>query len=194
MAVSSPEDICNQALQLIGYKRLIGNMLEGTIHSRIALQHYGQTRDEVLRERDWKFAGKTILALTQAKTAVGNTNTTTWPPRPWLYSYTFPTDCIWVRNVLPPPANTSTPAESLDPRPLTFDVISDTGVRVIVCNIATAGAAYTARITDPAQFDDLFTSNLVMRLARKFTVALATEMPRGHGQPEPQPQTEERDA
>jgi hypothetical protein len=47
------ENICNQALDVIGYARHIGNIYEGSKAARVALDLYVQTRDEVLASQPW---------------------------------------------------------------------------------------------------------------------------------------------
>jgi hypothetical protein len=46
----SIEGICNQALDLIGEKRHIGNIYEGSSVARVALNAWGQTRDDLLQQ------------------------------------------------------------------------------------------------------------------------------------------------
>ena len=60
MAVYSVEDLCNQALRDIGYSTPIGSINEGSRASRVALEFYGQTRDTILRTKDWDFARQTV--------------------------------------------------------------------------------------------------------------------------------------
>jgi hypothetical protein len=62
------EGICNQALDVIGYTRHIGNIYEGTKAARIALNLWKQTRDALLSSiaPDW---AKIDAPLTLLKSA-----------------------------------------------------------------------------------------------------------------------------
>ena len=44
----SIESIVNQALDRIGYKRHIGNIWDGTVAARVALDAWAETRDALL--------------------------------------------------------------------------------------------------------------------------------------------------
>ncbi len=98
-SLQSVEDICNAALDLIGWDRRIGDIYEGTRASKLALDLYSQTRDALLRKAKPGFANKELtLALVKTAQANGYTQANPWnatfPPSPWGYEYLYPSDCL----------------------------------------------------------------------------------------------------
>lgn len=176
--VSSPEEVCNLALDAIGYPQVIGSLLtDGTQVSRIGLRIYSQTRDELLNDLDWGFARQTVV-MTLLKTApvtgygILQPWNTTFPPIPWIYEYAYPANCITMRSVRPAPLGLM----EYDPKPNIFVIANDQALnaKVVLTNLANATAVYTGQVVDANQWDDsLFVDALVQRLARKFAPALA---------------------
>lgn len=168
-------ELVNQALRRIGYKTEIGYIFEGSEASRAALTVYGQTRDDILRSKDWPFARRSV-ALTVLKTApVGGYGLTPWsdayPPAPWIYEYAYPTDCVEMRAVRPTP----TVIVEMDPQPNIFVEASDTTQapsKVVLTNLANALAVYTGRIIDMSQWEPMFTEAFVDALGRRMAAAL----------------------
>lgn len=174
--VASPEDICNLALDAIAYPTAIGSLYEGSRAARIGLRLYGQTRDELLRSRDWNFARQDAV-LTLLKTApVGGFGAKQWtsasPPPPWVYEYAYPANCIQVRSIRKAPIF----IPDFDPRPHVFVVANDPALnppaRVILSNVPSAIAVFTAQVTDMTQWEPLFLAAVVERLALQFAKAL----------------------
>ncbi len=156
--VASVAEVCNLALDRIGYRRSIANIYSGTAEARIALRAYAQTRDDLLKSKDWDFAERIAdLAATSFQ-----------PPRGWQYSYVWPTDCLKVRYV----SATSIGDDDLDPRPTLFDDLNESGQRVIVANISPASLTYTGQITDMTTWDAAFVELMVEELSRRFAEAL----------------------
>ncbi len=172
---TSVTELANQALRRIGYKTEIGYIFEGSEASRAALTLYGQTRDDILRSKDWPFARRSV-ALALLKTApVGGYGLTPWtnasPPAPWIYEYAYPTDCVEMRSVRPTP----TIIVEMDPQPNVFVEGSDTSVtpsKVVLTNLANALAVYTGRITDMTQWEPMFTEAFVDAFGRRLAAAL----------------------
>ncbi len=173
---TSPVQVANLALRRIGYKTEIGYLYEGTVAARAALQAYGQTRDALLRSRDWPFA-RQAAALTLLKTApVGGYGITGWtsayPPPPWIYEYGYPSGCLEVRGLLGTPSI----MPEFSPRPVLYTVATDpsvgSGEKVVLTNIPNAQAVFTAQIADPTQWEPLFTEAMVEALGRRLAEAL----------------------
>lgn len=188
MAVSSPEDVVNEALRAIGVKRRIADIYEGSPPARAALEVYGQTRDEILGSQDWPFARGSGIALTLLKgpPPAGGYNSlqpwdTTYPAFPWLYEYVYPADCIDLTSLQAMPASWP----DLDPQPVSWRIDNDlTPIvsagsasgppgKVILTNINPALATYRRRVTNPSLWEPDFVAVLVEVLARKLSVALA---------------------
>ena len=173
---TSVEQLVNQALRRAGYKFEIGFIYEGSPVARAAVTLYGQTRDDLLRSKDWPFA-RSAATLVLLKTApVGgyglNPWTSAFPPPPWVYEYAYPTNCLKVRSVRPVPVI----IPELDPQPNVFTDADDTSLtppaKVVLTNLARAQAVYTARVTDMTQWEAMFTEAFVEALARRLGEAL----------------------
>lgn len=94
-----PADIANQALDAAGVDFTIGDLEEGTKSAQVMLRAYGQCLRQLLRGANWDFARKTA-PLTLLADASGQTaNVGSQVPVPWLYEYSYPTDCMKVRFV-----------------------------------------------------------------------------------------------
>lgn len=126
-SAANPADIVNLALGRIGYRLRVGSLLDGSEAASRALDIFGQTRDELLRDGNWGFAEGNAL-LTQLKAAPSGGYIppvfwdTTYPPLPWQYSYAYPDDCLKVRAVKVAPLFLFNP----DPTPSLWDIANDT--------------------------------------------------------------------
>lgn len=170
------EDLVNQALRRISFPTPIGYIYEGSKASRIAVDVFAQTRDNLLCAKDWDFARQGIV-LTLLKVApVGGYGLTPWssiyPPVPWIYEYDYPATAMAVRSVRPTPIL----IPEYDPQPNVFVAANDTalGQKVLLTNLANATAVITAQITDINQWQDSeFVEAFVDALAVQFQQALA---------------------
>lgn len=175
-SVNSPEDVVNIALGLIGFDRRVGDIYEGTKASKIALDLYSQTRDEILRRKDWGFANRNLTLNLLKSAPPGGYGMTPWsntyPLLPWAYEYTYPSDCIRLLYVQQTPAVMPV----LDPLPFTYKIANDNSFsppqRVILAQAPNLIAVYTGQITDMTTWEPLFVDTLAAALAKKFTVAL----------------------
>jgi hypothetical protein len=161
--VNSPEDVCNLALDRIGYPTSIASIYEGSAASRVALRQYAQTRDGLLKAWDWQFAERFVAAVDAGQT----------PPPPWLYEFEYPSDCLRVRYVMPA-APGSYPVN--DPYPVLFSEFNDTRIspptKTVLTNISPATIVYTGQVSIPSEWDAGFVDALAEALARRFAVAL----------------------
>jgi hypothetical protein len=83
-------DIAHMALMHLGDTSTLTNFSTGTtIQDRAINRFFNQTKHEILRMHDWSFAKK-VAALTDQATD---------PNEFWRYSYTYPTDCLFVRRL-----------------------------------------------------------------------------------------------
>lgn len=161
LSVSSPEDVLNLALVRLGYEMRIGSIYEGSKAAKAALSVYAQTRDAVLREADWGFAEKIAAAATTGQTA----------PFPWTVEYTYPTNCLRLRNLwnaVYAAGDTNDPVREL------YTIGNNAaGNKVIWCTAASATLCYTAQITNPQDWEAGFIEALVAALARRLGPLLA---------------------
>ena len=185
MIAYSPEDIVNMALRRIGYDTPIGFMYEGSRASRVAVEIYSQTRDDLLRSKDWPFARQAFtLVLLKTAPVGGYSPTTPWstsyPPLPWIYEYEYPPVALEVRSVRPKPIF----IPEYSPKFNRFVVASDPSLvaappdgesRVVLTNLSNAQAVITAQITDTTQWEANFIEGLADVLAVKLQNALSPE-------------------
>lgn len=177
VSVSSPADLVNVSLQRIGYKGRIGNLYDGSLAAKDALDVYAQTRDEILRKGDWGFAERNIaMLLLKAAPAQGyappNVWTSAYPPLPWRFEYAYPSDCLDVRAI----KGQSVLVMEFDPQPVTFTVANDSALnppqRVILCNVPDALLTYTGQVTDPTTWEPDFVEAFAAALGRRLAPAL----------------------
>lgn len=179
------EQLCNQALLNAGHpERRIGDIFEGTPEAKVALELYGQTRDDLQRAQDWSFNRRTLtLTLLKGPPPPGGYS----PLQPWtpvypfpgfLFEYAYPADCLDLGAVVPMPDIIA----DLDPIPAKFRVDNDevpvvsgnppvaTGpqAKVILTNVNQAMGVYRAQVTDPTLWTPDFTQMLVDALAQRF--------------------------
>jgi hypothetical protein len=187
LVLTSPEDIINNSLARIGYKLRIGSIYEGSMAAKKALDIYGQTRDELLRQDDWGFAERNAV-LTLIKTAPALPgggygyippvvwNPATNPPLPYLFSYTYPGDCLKVRAL----KTTPLVLPVIDPRPVIYKVSNDNSVtpavKILSCNLPNAELVYTGQVTDPTTWEADFTELLCAALARLLAPGINPEI------------------
>lgn len=167
------EDLLNAALRRCSYPTPIGSIYEGSRAARVALDLYGQTRDSLFGEFDWDFLQQEVDLGAPIKTAppagygITPWNQTLNPPPPWIYEFTYPTNAIKVRSVRPLPLFIP---EAM-PRVNIFQAVYDAQLasRVIVTNLSRPLAIITARVTNPAEWQDQnFIDSLIERLAVLF--------------------------
>jgi len=178
-SVNSVADIINNSLVRIGWKQPIANLYDGSAASQLALQIFGQTRDELLRKMEPGFS-MCNAAMTLLKAAppggyipgVTPWDPTLYPPVSWLFEYSYPGDCLKVRAVKPTPMF----FPNVDPQPNVFSIDNDNTYtppqRVILCNVADALLVYTRRVTSPLNMDVGFLEALAETLGERLAPGL----------------------
>lgn len=182
------EAVCNQALDLIGYKRHIGNIYEGTVAARAALDLWGQTRDVLLVATKPMWARKDVqlVLLKSAPNIVNGTAnyTAPWtsasPPLPWLYEYVYPTECLVPLQIKISPL--FLPVWRPQFRSFRYNFDAATGNKTILCNDADAILNCIQTVLDPDDWPNDFTELMVHTLSQKFSVELAPELAHQKGQ------------
>jgi hypothetical protein len=174
MATSEVE-ICNRAIGRVGVDQLIESMDDPNDRARNCKLQYEPCRDEVLSDFPWNFAQTCVaLALVSDVEVPG-----------WRYVYRYPANCMKVHRVTGPEGQRLTglsnwPYEVWDydvllPGRQPFAVMADpvnAGARIIVSDVETAYAWFTAKVTDPSQFSALFRSALAWRIAMELALSL----------------------
>lgn len=155
---TSVEQIVNAALDRAGFAEYIGNIYEGTKQARVALNLFGETRDALLRQKDWPFALAQTAGIVAVPTMAG-----------WAFSWTYPAGCLRVRSVEPSPL----PAPDYDPRPVLFTIYNPLGTaKLILTQITPISINFTARVIDLTTWDPLFVDAMIDALAQRFTASL----------------------
>jgi hypothetical protein len=174
-SLESPADIVNAALAHIGYRNRVSHLFEGSRAAKNALDIYGQTRDALLRDGEWPFAQRDMLAvLIKSAPPAGYSVGTPWdpityPPLPWLYQYTYPDDCLKVRTLKDSLVGTP----NFNPKPNLFAVLNNAGQRAIVSNIPNAVLTYVGQVTNPTYMPPDFVEAFVESLGRRLAPLLA---------------------
>lgn len=191
------ENICNQALDVIGYPRKIGNIYEGTKAARAFLNTWVETRDALLDkvQPDW---AKTDTTLTLLKLAPGIINgsanyglagwNTSYPQIPWLYEYQYPANCIT-------PLQVKSPLGVLPiwrPRARPFRENFSASGRTILTNEPAAILIYIAVVSDPDAWHNEFTEMMIMALAKKVEAEVMPQQA-AHRRQQEQQQQERQD-
>lgn len=156
--------ICNLALKEAG-GNAIASLSEQSEEALLCSLFYEPCIDHALRGFKWSFATKIKpLAVVAGAEVPG-----------WDYIYAHPADCLAPRKIIREEGAQDTPPK--------FQVMaSDSGTQKLICtNEPQAWLEYTARITDPAQFDSQFIMALVYRLAADLVTPLTGEPARREG-------------
>lgn len=144
---NSVVNICNVALSLVGETQINNATLgSATETERQCSLLYPVLRDRLIREHPWNFAERRQQLALLAET----------PDFEFNYYYQLPSDCLRVR--------------SLYQTEQSFRVEG----RKIATNAAPCNLIYTARVEDPAQFDETFSYTLSCMLAADLAMVLST--------------------
>jgi hypothetical protein len=188
--------IINMALAEIGARARVSsiNPSDGSAEGDVASLLYQTKIDDLHRAAHWNFA-KFQGPLTLLKAAAGTPENPTGlvtliPPRPWSYSYAYPSNCLKARYILPAMptyGNGGIPFTTADnyAHPacnpnvaVRFSVGVDTDaggndVRAIFTNMSQAELVYTKRMTDPNLWDHSFIQAATSYMGAWFVNALA---------------------
>jgi hypothetical protein len=152
--MASETQIAKLALQHIGDRYDITDLTEETVEAEQVNLIFDDTRDWLLRQHPWNFGKKfaTPAALTGTV------------PNNYDYMYIYMPDAVRVNGVVDP-----LDADTL----IKFEVARNSSdVKVILTDQVDAEFSYTARITNPAEFDPEFTMALSYALAGKLAMPL----------------------
>jgi hypothetical protein len=173
MSTLTVEGLCNQALDMIGFKgRRIGSIYDGTPAARVALEAYSFTRDQLLN-LEMPYWAQRMTPLTLIDAAADDYEGLPWtpstPPLDYKYSYDFPDDCVQPLLIMVTPVL----RPIWKPKYIPFDVYSPSPTtRWIVTNAPNAMLVYTGQVNDPNLWQEDFTLKLVTALAQKFQAKL----------------------
>ncbi len=172
----------NQALSRTGSTQIITAFDGSTNAATQGALWYPIVRDALLRDFQWPWATKYAALDLVSDPTTGPVNSE------WLYSYRYPTDCMFIRRLLLAPS--SMPAVALtsqgasfivpvqwrqdsDPYPVPFEIGQDALGKLIYTSLVGAYLKYTVAVTDTTQFAPDFSDLLVWRLAVELSYSLA---------------------
>jgi hypothetical protein len=147
--------ICNLALQEIGRGMMITALDENSQAARACKLRYPYARDAALRGYDWNFAAARAELPALAEL----------PAFGYGRQYELPSDCLRVRSL--------ENGEADDWKVEGRRILTDMGAPIRV--------KYTARVTDPVQFDALFVAALSARIAADVAVSLSESTSKAQG-------------
>lgn len=161
--MAAAADLVNRALELIGQQVTVSGVdptFDGSVAGDAAGVLYAPVVQLLMRQLNPSFARRTAALV-----AAGGT-----VPPPWSQEYTYPADCIRLRQLRP--ANGS--YDINDPKPVRGQVAFDSGLalKVIATNLVGALAVYTS-FSAESQFDGAFAESVVRRLSNPLAMALA---------------------
>lgn len=162
-AYISSTAVVNAALEQIAAQTQITSLNDGSPAASAASVVYVPTVQLMLRELDPDFARMTVALAIAAGT----------PPPPWAVQYTYPADCIRVRNVRPPASGTGALDDPNNPRPIRSNIAFQDGVKIIMTNQVNALAVYTTSAVTEIDWDAAFADTVVRRLANPLAMALS---------------------
>ncbi len=183
------EDLVNQAARSAGVPLRVEEIFEGSDLSRVALEVFGQARDELIASREWSFTRRTVaLTLLKGPPPAGGYNfAQPWSaiyPRPgYLYEYAYPSDALDIRAIYPAPYGNMPDSDPVpqvwsvddDPTPVLVGSpptsVSGPEAKVIYCNATNAMANYRAQVTNVTLWPPVFIAAFVASLGKKLAVA-----------------------
>lgn len=162
--MTSEVDICNLALTRVG-TGIITTLDENSKAASLCRLHYPRARNACLRAHPWNFSIKRAT-LAQSSTA---------PAFEFERKFALPNDCLrvirtdWEATPFSGPAIYGFPGENGYGGAQTPYRING---RFLETNATTVSIEYVAEVTDPNQFDELFTDMVAQRLAAEICIAL----------------------
>jgi hypothetical protein len=163
----TPIDVVNQSLDFIGAQVQLASFSDparpGLAASALLL--YTPTVQLVLRQNNPDFARLTPTLLLAS---------TVTPPVPWMFVYEYPADCLFLRQLVPPPRSYNI----YDPFPVRGNVgvvidPSSNPVKVIATDLANAFAVYTTSLVTEDNWDSVFLQAVIRQLANPLAMAVA---------------------
>jgi hypothetical protein len=193
----SPISVCNLALAAIGARASIASFSEGTIEADTCAIWYDSTRRLVGRAANWQ-CNKAYVNAAVLKAAPGTPENpsaqpssvwnSAYPPPPWLYSYSYPDDCIRLRTIQGSAVQGggfavplfSSPTAIIYPSLNSFAPFNEATdltaqsqrIKVIVTNQSQAVLCYSTDVEDPNVWDSGFLDAMIHGLAGRITMGI----------------------
>lgn len=197
MASASIVSICNRALLALGNQSQISNLSENSPQASALNTLFNPTYEELARTAQWGClryqANLTLQAAAAGTPENPNGTILPLPPIPWSYQYAYPSNCLYMRQILPnitaPSAGvpifstpTGSPLSIPGMRSIPYEVAYNTDangnpLNVILTNLDNAVGVYTVNQPNPQIWDSSFQAAMVASLAAYLVPALTLHMP-----------------
>lgn len=197
--MTSKLDIANRSLLAVGARSQISSLSpsDGSVEADTITTLWQPTFEQLGRAAQWNCLTKqaTLSLLQAASGTPENPDGTSYdqPPTPWLYAYSYPSDCLAVRYIIPSlPINETgtTPATTINNAAgiwiptggqIPFQVMTEYTANnspylVILTNQSQAQISYTVNESNPAVWDSLFQAAMVASLGAFLVPALSLDM------------------
>lgn len=189
--------IANRSLLSVGARAQVADLQEGSAEANAISVLFAPTFEHLARSARWnclrKQASLSLLAAATGTPENPDGTTLPQPPVPWLYQYSYPSDCLALRNIVPalPVSSTGVP---ISPAYISGQTILPGGgqipfavayatdaqsnpITVILCNQTQAQAVYTVNQPNPQIWDSMFQAAMVASLAAYLVPALSLNLP-----------------
>lgn len=165
-------DIWNQALSECGARAIVAATTEQSKEAQVCSIHYDNLRTSILRSAPWSSARmQASLTLVEDYSASPATN-----QYPWLFGYTYPSDCLKMRYVLdgtPVVNGQAIPGWSPRRQNRFLPALDPTGTsKVLLSNVQNAIGVYTKDIQDVTLWDSGLWDAVVAALCAKIVIPL----------------------
>jgi hypothetical protein len=190
-------DICNRALLAMGNKQTVSqiNPSDGSVEANSCSILFTPCFESLARVAQWDClrTQKTLNLVMAQKGTPENINGTTLPvsPQPWKYAYSYPNDCIAVRQLFPIISNGSSQLNNFTSPTIDYSYLQDQDntaldfvvsvgndltnnpIKYILTNLQNAGVIYTWNQPNPELWDSQFQEAMTLYLASKLVMALS---------------------
>lgn len=174
--MTTPVDITNRALQLLGTRTTVTSLNENSTEAIQANLVFNSVRDWCLGLNNWNFARRTAtLALSKSIPPPPLAGWTSADPSlPWLFQYVAPVDALIIRYVTNAALNPGATAYAGEPQRfvVAVDSIAAVDTHVVLTSQPAAICIYTAQMADPTFWPWLFERFVVATLAQTLCLAL----------------------
>lgn len=149
----------NRALAEIGTRSRLSVIDNSTTEGLYIGFLYPMLRNSMLRAGDYDWA------MSEAATVVFAT-----VPPSWNFAYTYPSNCVRIRQAVP------TVTDPFDPRPVEWNLFLSGSSRILASKVALANLIFTRNDCDEAVWDSQFTDSFIRYLASSLTMALENRL------------------
>lgn len=154
--MTSVVSICNQALGRLRGKQ-IAALTDNTVEANACNTYYEASRDLVLADFPWNFAGKTAALAQKVET-----------PIEWAYCYAYPSDCLKIRKIMAEGQY----RQNVDPIAYEVGLAADSS-KAILSNLDLAYVRYTVKNTNVNHYDAHFVTALSWYIAGEIAIPIA---------------------